>query len=165
MSEMPSRRRAAQGGFTLIELLVVVLIIGILASIAIPAFLGQRRKAQDVSAKSLIRSGLIATESYYTDNQTFNLLAPTLLAGEEQNIDWVDATSTDPNPDAIQQQLRVDVYGTSPNEDSYVMYTASKTGAMFSYIRTSNGASYRCSGAAAPTSATGPCTGTYAGGW
>jgi type IV pilus assembly protein PilA len=57
-----------EGGFTLIELLVVILIIGILAAIAIPAFLNQKNKANDASAKTQARTGETAAETYSTDS-------------------------------------------------------------------------------------------------
>ena len=67
------RQRAQdEKGFTLIELLVVILIIGILAAIALPAFLNQRGKAQDSEAKSAARTAQTAMETYYTDNQNYN---------------------------------------------------------------------------------------------
>ena len=58
-------------GFTLIELLVVIIIIGILAAIAIPIFLNQRKKGYDAQAKSDLRNVATEVESYFTDNQIY----------------------------------------------------------------------------------------------
>ncbi|MFI5008679.1 MAG: type II secretion system protein, partial [Solirubrobacterales bacterium] len=62
------QRSKDEGGFTLIELLVVILIIGILAAIAIPAFLNQKSKATDASAKTQVRTAETAMETYSTDH-------------------------------------------------------------------------------------------------
>ena len=70
-------RHRAQGqeGFTLIELLVVILIIGILAAVAIPAFLSQKGKGQDANVKSDINSAQLAEESYATNTNNTGYVA------------------------------------------------------------------------------------------
>ena len=69
----PATRRtlAQERGFTFVELLIVILIIGILAAIAIPNFIGQRNKGSDATAKSYVRAVATAEEAYLVDKDTY----------------------------------------------------------------------------------------------
>jgi type IV pilus assembly protein PilA len=68
----------------------VVLIIGVMIAIALPTYLGVRKRAQDRAMETDMRSGLAAALAYYTERQDWNGFDATAALGEEPRIQWVD---------------------------------------------------------------------------
>lgn len=108
-------------GFTLIELLVVIIIIGILAAIAIPLFLNQRKKAEDSAAKADVSTIGKEIATWYVDNTDDPELTSEddgyYLSGEK-----IGNQSDNVEPSEIK------FLGDGPNSSSWCVYVTNEAG-------------------------------------
>jgi type IV pilus assembly protein PilA len=162
-----NKRLRDEEGFTLIELMVVVLIIAILIAIAIPTFLGARRRAQDRQAQSNIRNGLTAAKTYYSDKQLYSATTTDYSAIETSLTFTTGAATADAGSREVGVELSV-----ATNAQALCLGSKSKSGTIFilfdvaSDATAANAGTWYDSGAAAACPTAVPPGGTFSkGGW
>jgi type IV pilus assembly protein PilA len=138
------RHLHASDGFSLPELLVVILIIGVLAAIAIPAFLSTTAKATNVQAKELVRNAQTASETFAVDHAgSYANITPEALAAEDPTIATTPSTQHAWLSSATGNAGEYTLTATATNDDELTI----KRAADGSVTRSCHSKTTDCSGA------------------
>jgi type IV pilus assembly protein PilA len=109
-----------EAGFTLIELLVVMLILGILAAIALPAFFNQKDKAGDAKAKEYVHSAQVAMETYSTENGSYDGATLDALKDIEPSLENAPFTSGTGDFAASETGYKITVEGAKSTQKFWI---------------------------------------------
>jgi type IV pilus assembly protein PilA len=125
-----SIKRKSDKGFTLIELAIVILIIGVLLSLGLPAFLSVKKQAQIRSAQSNARIMVTDARALSAGTDDYSLVTSASLLAAEPNIPATSgptAASTGPNAPAI----NVSTSGSNYANDTFTVLVLSKSGVCY----------------------------------
>ena len=116
-----------RAGFTFVELLVAMIVLGLLAAVMIPAFLGTRDRATGATAQSLLRMGATAFESAAVEPESYAAVTTAELEAVEPAVTWTTAADAQASADAIT------VSGVSPA--GYTLSTVSESGVVYEFVK------------------------------
>jgi type IV pilus assembly protein PilA len=125
---VPWTRSKDEGGFSLIELLVVILMVGILAAIAIPAFLSTKGPAIDVQAKELARTAETSAETIAAGN-----------GGSYEKVTRIELNKEEPSIAIVASTSNAYLSATTASKDGYSVTAKAINGDEFTITRSTAG--------------------------
>ena len=130
-------------GFTLVELLVVMIVIGILAAVAIPSFLGQRQRAYDSQARADVRAAQAEIEAFYSTALDY-----------PDDVVWAGPSPAPANTAAVKRSKDIAAGASSlvyhHSGDDYCLSVLSRSGNWVAIVSSRAGAFVQTSACAGP---------------